>query len=182
MHFLTLVWGIFSLAFHFKGFLGWTCWVSTIIGGRKQSWEHFAHQPCGRSISLYLFVRTQECRTPFPQDARMLSSLGRMGYPHIRLRYLDPRRRILEDLLWYFYWCHLVPSFEALNNVIAGGGCNLAMLYTCHQNCFRQSVDREHKRMNACQTCCMAVSCGFLWTLHIAESWDSDSANRNDWI
>jgi hypothetical protein len=42
----------FSLVMHFTGFLRWTGIVSTFIGGREQSWEHFAYQPCGRSVRL----------------------------------------------------------------------------------------------------------------------------------
>jgi hypothetical protein len=40
--------GFFSLALRIKGFLRWTGLVSTFIGGG----EHFAHQPCGRCVSL----------------------------------------------------------------------------------------------------------------------------------
>jgi hypothetical protein len=90
--------------------------------------------------------------------------------------------RILEDLLCYFCWCSLVPSFETWNDVIASG---TAIIWQCcihtHQNCFGQPVDREYKRMNVYQIHCRAANCGILWTLHIAEPWNSDSASRTGW-
>jgi hypothetical protein len=44
--------GFLSLAMHFKVFLRWIGFDCTFIGEREQSWECFAHQPCGRSIRL----------------------------------------------------------------------------------------------------------------------------------
>jgi hypothetical protein len=86
--------GFFSLAMDLQAFSGELVWFAPLLGDRKQSWEHFAHQPCGRSIrpcifslgcwnavynslsgsrdaGLYLPLRVQECRLLTPQDAGM---------------------------------------------------------------------------------------------------------------
>jgi hypothetical protein len=42
--------GFFSLAMDSWAFSGELVWFASLLGEGKQSWEHFAHQPCGRSI------------------------------------------------------------------------------------------------------------------------------------
>jgi hypothetical protein len=42
--------GFFSLAMDSWAFSGELVWFAPLLGEGKQSWEHFAHQPCGRSI------------------------------------------------------------------------------------------------------------------------------------
>jgi hypothetical protein len=72
-HFNSGLVGVFSLAMDSRDFSGELVWFAPLLEG-KQSWEHFAHQPCGRSISL---LWMQECRPPSPQDAGMiLPSMG----------------------------------------------------------------------------------------------------------
>jgi hypothetical protein len=66
----------------FRAFSGELVWFAPSLGEWKQSREHFAYQPCGRSIrpcifrmqkcSLQLLLRVQECRSPPPQDAGMI--------------------------------------------------------------------------------------------------------------
>jgi hypothetical protein len=65
-------------------FSGELIWFAPLLGQGQQSWEHFAHQPCGRSIRLCIFSlecrnmdlqhppRVQECRPLTPQDAGMI--------------------------------------------------------------------------------------------------------------
>jgi hypothetical protein len=80
-----------SLAVNFKGFLKWTGLVSTFIGGREQSWKHFAHQPCGRSIRLC--ISPLGCRNAGLHLLRMQEwycSPWEMGYSLICLRSPDP--------------------------------------------------------------------------------------------
>jgi hypothetical protein len=47
--------GFFSLAMDLQAFSGELVWFAPLLGDRKQSWEHFAHQPCGRSIRPCIF-------------------------------------------------------------------------------------------------------------------------------
>jgi hypothetical protein len=42
--------GLFSLARDSWAFSGELVWLAPLLGEGKQSWEHFAHQPCGRSV------------------------------------------------------------------------------------------------------------------------------------
>jgi hypothetical protein len=92
MDVLTLGWGWgFSLAVHFTGFLRWTGIITTFIGGREQSWEHFAHQPCGKSTRLC--ISSLGCRNAGLQLLRMQECYcppWGMGYSLICLRSPDP--------------------------------------------------------------------------------------------
>jgi hypothetical protein len=66
------------------GFTGFLWFICPLLGEGKKSWEHFAHQPCGRSIrpcisslgcrnvDLELPLRVQECRSLTPEDAGMI--------------------------------------------------------------------------------------------------------------
>jgi hypothetical protein len=46
MDVLTVGWGAFSLAVDLQAFSGELIWFAPLLGEGKQSWEHFAHQPC----------------------------------------------------------------------------------------------------------------------------------------
>jgi hypothetical protein len=90
--------GTFSLAMHFKGFLKWTGLVIIFIGGREQSWEHFAHQPCGRFIRLC--ISSLGCRNAGLHLLRMQEwyrSPWGMGDSLICLRSPDPTHSPLWD-------------------------------------------------------------------------------------
>jgi hypothetical protein len=69
MDVLTLDWGIFLLAMHFKIFLRWTGLVCTFIGAGDNLESILLISPVA---NLYLSFRMQECRPPSPQDAGML--------------------------------------------------------------------------------------------------------------
>jgi hypothetical protein len=43
------------LAVDLRAFSGELVWFAPLLGKGKQSWEHFAHQPCGRSIRPFIF-------------------------------------------------------------------------------------------------------------------------------
>jgi hypothetical protein len=51
MDVLTLGWGFFSLVMDSRAFSGELVWFAPFLGERSNL-EHFAHQPCGRSVSL----------------------------------------------------------------------------------------------------------------------------------
>jgi hypothetical protein len=63
--------------------------VCPLLGG-KQSWEHFAHQPCGRSMRPY--ISSSGCRfTPPSQDAGIiLLSMGDGILTDLPFRSPDP--------------------------------------------------------------------------------------------
>jgi hypothetical protein len=101
--------GFFLLAMHFTGFLRWTGIVCTFIGGREQSWEHFAHQPCGRSIRLCIsplgcrnavYNSLSGCRNAGPHLFRIQEwycSPWGMGYSLICLRSPDPTEAMIRE-------------------------------------------------------------------------------------
>jgi hypothetical protein len=76
--------GFFSWAVDSQTFSGELVWLAPLLGEEKQSWEHFAHQPCGRSsrpcifflgcrnVDLQLPLRVQECKPITLQDAGMI--------------------------------------------------------------------------------------------------------------
>jgi hypothetical protein len=47
--------GFFSLGVDLQAFSGELVWFAPLLGEGKQSWEHFAHQLCGRSIRPCIF-------------------------------------------------------------------------------------------------------------------------------
>jgi hypothetical protein len=100
--------GVFSLAVDSWAFSGELVWFVPSLGEGKQTWEHFAHQPCGRSIRPYIFslgcekcslplpLRVQECRPLTPWDAGMIWLLGVENGILICLRSPDPTNPLSE--------------------------------------------------------------------------------------